>query len=52
MRGLFLLLAVFSLASAAMAQNGTCTAFVANQPILRQEGMSEAVGDIIIQCKR
>ena len=33
-----------------MAQNGTCTAFVANQPILRQEGVSEAVGDIIIQC--
>jgi len=28
----------------------TCTAFVANQPTLRQEGITEPAGDIIITC--
>jgi hypothetical protein len=31
-------------------QQLTCTASVANQPVLRQEGASEAVGDILISC--
>ena len=37
--------------SAAVAQTGiTCTASVANQPTLRQEGATEAAGDILINC--
>jgi len=28
----------------------TCTAFVANQPTLRQEGVTEPAGDILISC--
>jgi len=35
----------------ASAQTGvTCTAFVANQPTLRQEGTTEPAGDILISC--
>jgi len=35
----------------ASAQTGvTCTAFVANQPTLRQEGVTEPAGDILINC--
>jgi len=35
----------------ASAQTGvTCTAFVANQPTLRQEGVTEPAGDILISC--
>jgi hypothetical protein len=40
-----------ALAPATLAQTGvTCTAFVANQPTVRQEGNTEAVGDILIAC--
>lgn len=51
-RGRLLFCALFSLfSSIAVAQTGvTCTAFVANQPILRQEGTTEPAGDILISC--
>jgi len=39
------------ISSTASAQTGvTCTAFVANQPTLRQEGVTEPAGDILISC--
>ena len=42
---------LFSLLPVAVAQTGvTCTAFVANQPTLRQEGTTEPAGDILISC--
>jgi len=44
------LLLVISSASA-QTTNLACTAFVANQPIMRQEGATEPAGDIIIQCQ-
>jgi len=48
---LFVLAGLMILIGTASAQNGvTCTAFVANQPTLRQEGVTEPAGDIIIQC--
>ncbi|HEY3838260.1 MAG TPA: FG-GAP-like repeat-containing protein, partial [Bryobacteraceae bacterium] len=37
-------------AATASAQYLTCTAFVANQPTLREEGLTEAAGDILIYC--
>jgi hypothetical protein len=48
---LFVLAGLMILIGTASAQTGvTCTAFVANQPTLRQEGVTEPAGDIIIQC--
>jgi len=48
---LFVLAGLLILISSASAQNGVvCTAFVANQPTLRQEGVTEPAGDILIQC--
>jgi hypothetical protein len=50
---LFAFAGLVTLISTASAQNSnplTCTAFVANQPIMRQEGQTEPAGDIIIQC--
>ena len=38
------------ISSTASAQVLTCTAFVANQPTLRQEGTTEPAGDILISC--
>jgi len=49
---LFVLAGLMILIGTASAQTGvTCTAFVANQPLLRQEGVTEPAGDIIIQCQ-
>jgi len=49
---LFVLAGLMILIGTASAQNGvTCTSFVANQPTLRQEGVTEPAGDIIIQCQ-
>jgi hypothetical protein len=48
---LFVLAGLMILIGTASAQTGvTCTAFVANQPILRQEGVTEPAGDIQITC--
>jgi hypothetical protein len=48
---LFVLVGLMILIGTASAQTGvTCTAFVANQPILRQEGVTEPAGDILITC--
>jgi len=48
---LFVLAGLLILISTASAQTGvTCTAFVANQPTLRQEGTTEPAGDILITC--
>ena len=49
---LFVLVGLLILiSSTASAQTGvTCTAFVANQPTLRQEGATEPAGDILITC--
>jgi len=48
---LFVLAGLLILISTASAQTGvTCTAFVANQPTLRQEGATEPAGDILISC--
>jgi len=48
---LFVLVGLLILISTASAQTGvTCTAFVANQPTLRQEGTTEPAGDILISC--
>ncbi len=44
--GFVLLLSALTPAAAQV----TCTAFVANQPLLRQEGTTEAVGDVILSC--
>jgi len=48
---LFVLAGLLIIISTASAQTGvTCTAFVANQPTLRQEGTTEPAGDILISC--
>jgi hypothetical protein len=48
---LFVLAGLMILIGTASAQTGvTCTAFVANQPTLRQEGVTEPAGDILISC--
>jgi hypothetical protein len=48
---LFVLAGLLILIGTASAQTGvTCTAFVANQPTLRQEGATEPAGDILISC--
>jgi len=48
---LFVLVGLLIVISTASAQTGvTCTAFVANQPTLRQEGVTEPAGDILISC--
>lgn len=48
---LFVLVGLLILIGTASAQTGvTCTAFVANQPTLRQEGITEPAGDILITC--
>jgi len=48
---LFVLAGLMILIGTASAQTGvTCTAFVANQPTLRQEGTTEPAGDILINC--
>jgi hypothetical protein len=48
---LFVLVGLMIIIGTASAQTGvTCTAFVANQPILRQEGVTEPAGDIQITC--
>jgi len=48
---LFVLAGLLILIGTASAQTGvTCTAFVANQPTLRQEGTTEPAGDILISC--
>jgi len=48
---LFVLAGLMILIGTASAQTGvTCTAFVANQPTLRQEGVTEPAGDIQISC--
>jgi len=48
---LFVLAGLLIIISTASAQTGvTCTAFVANQPTLRQEGATEPAGDILISC--
>jgi len=48
---LFVLAGLMILIGTASAQTGvTCTAFVANQPVLRQEGTTEPAGDILISC--
>jgi len=48
---LFVLAGLLILIGTASAQTGvTCTAFVANQPTLRQEGVTEPAGDILISC--
>jgi hypothetical protein len=49
---LFVLAGLLILISTASAQTPilTCTAFVANQPTLRQEGTTEPAGDILISC--
>src|SRR5690349_17430275 len=51
-RGLFFCMFWFSAAGEyAWGQTGvTCTAFVANQPTLRQEGTTEPAGDVLISC--
>jgi hypothetical protein len=46
---LFVLAGLLIIIGTASAQV-TCTAFVANQPILRQEGTTEPAGDITISC--
>jgi hypothetical protein len=49
---LFVLAGLMILIGTASAQTGvTCTAFVANQPTLRQEGTTEPAGDILINCQ-
>ena len=48
---LFVLAGLLIIIGTASAQTGvTCTAFVANQPTLRQEGTTEPAGDILISC--
>jgi len=48
---LFVLAGLLIIIGTASAQTGvTCTAFVANQPTLRQEGVTEPAGDILISC--
>ena len=48
---LFVLAGLLIIIGTASAQTGvTCTAFVANQPTLRQEGTTEPAGDILITC--
>jgi hypothetical protein len=48
---LFVLAGLLIIIGTASAQTGvTCTAFVANQPTLRQEGATEPAGDILISC--
>jgi len=48
---LFVLAGLLIIIGTASAQTGvTCTAFVANQPTLRQEGVTEPAGDILITC--
>jgi hypothetical protein len=49
----FVLAGLLLVISSASAQTVSlaCTAYVANQPILRQEGATEPAGDIIIQCQ-
>ena len=50
---LFAFAGLVTLISSAAAQSTnplTCTAFVANQPIMRQEGTTEPAGDILISC--
>jgi hypothetical protein len=48
---LFVLAGLMILIGTASAQTGvSCTAFVANQPILRQEGVTEPAGDILLNC--
>ncbi len=47
----FVLAGLLIVIGTASAQTGvTCTAFVANQPIMRQEGATEPAGDILITC--
>ena len=52
-RKIFFVLAglLLVISSASAQSNLACTAFVANQPIMRQEGATEPAGDIIIQCQ-
>jgi len=47
---LFVLAGLLIMISTASAQVLNCTAFVANQPTLRQEGTTEPAGDILISC--
>jgi len=48
----FVLVGLLLVVSSASAQSTlACTAYVANQPIMRQEGSTEPAGDIIIQCQ-
>jgi len=47
---LFVLAGLLILIGSASAQTLSCTAFVANQPTLRQEGITEPAGDILITC--
>jgi hypothetical protein len=46
---LFVLAGLLIIIGTASAQT-TCIAFVANQPIMRQEGAAEPAGDIVINC--
>jgi len=46
---LFVLAGLLIIIGTASAQT-TCIAFVANQPIMRQEGGAEPAGDIVINC--
>jgi hypothetical protein len=47
---LFVLAGLLLIIGSASAQTLSCTAFVANQPTLRQEGITEPAGDILITC--